>query len=847
MTVFFYWKRRTLAAGLAFVASSFLGTLTLLNPVCSLPTGPSTPPRHPQPTQSLGAFITPVDAKASSSQDGAGRTPHKLIDGSGWGETRPGSGVYTHTGNVYADGNCMWNGDWNSWLVFDLGKPYRVNGFYVWNYNETGLTTRGVKEIAVSASSDGLTFVPVGTFTLNIASGAEDDCGQALAFPRTIPARFLKWQILSNYRGGEQSGLSEVRFSNAQRKAAATAPVVWKPKYPRPAHPKTALGKPLPGAENIMFPQDSGVVNVALPPYNAKGDGRTDDTAAIQKALDDNTDKGAILYLPNGLYRVSDTLRWGGNEGQQRNTVLWGQSRRGTVIQLRDACPGFDQPRRPKGVVYTGHAPAQRFGNEIHNLTVDTGLGNPGACGIQFIANNQGGVYDVSIVSGDGQGIAGLDMGYTNEQGPCLIKNVGIVGFDFGVRVDTSVASETLEHITVAHQNKAGFFNGGQPCTVRDLRSVNEVPAFQAASGFNVLIDCVFQGIGRASSRPAVINDATMMARSLQTSGYKFALENHASGGTRRVAGPNVGQFLSRPGASLFGPPDAGLSLPIRETPEIPWDALRQWAAPQKFIPTAGSGADDSDAIQKAIDSGATTVYLPRGAYHLGHTIILRGNVRRLVGCKAFLIPIAPLNGQSAPLLRLAEGAAATVTVEGINTDFSGGPYFFVEHAAKRTLVLRRLEINFQAADAYHSTGTGDIFIEDVVGRYFQFHHQRLWARQFNPEGDGLHILNDGGTAWILGLKTEGGGTLVQTQDRGRTEILGGFCYAVGNIDQTPMFVIDNADASLSFAEVCYTGKPFSNIVRETQNEATRRMTADDPTWESAFTLFSAHHADAKK
>ena len=68
--------------------------------------------------------------------------------------------------------------------------------------------------------------------------------------------------------------------------------------------------------------------------------------------------------------------------------------------------------------------------------------------------------------------------------------------------------------------------------------------------------------------------------------------------------------------------------------------------------------------------------------------------------------------------------------------------------------------INFQAADAFHGRGPGAVFLEDVVGRFFRFHGEKVWARQFNPEGTGLHVLNDGGDLWILGLKTEGGGTL---------------------------------------------------------------------------------------
>jgi hypothetical protein len=62
-----------------------------------------------------------------------------------------------------------------------------------------------------------------------------------------------------------------------------------------------------------------------------------------------------------------------------------------------------------------------------------------------------------------------------------------------------------------------------------------------------------------------------------------------------------------------------------------------------------------------------------------------------------------------------------------------------------------------------------------VVGREFRFQGQTVWARQFNVEGDGLHVANDGGTLWILGYKTEGGGTLMETTGGGRTEVLGGF------------------------------------------------------------------------
>ncbi len=49
---------------------------------------------------------------------------------------------------------------------------------------------------------------------------------------------------------------------------------------------------------------DPGVANVKAPPYSARGDGATDDTAAIQRALDESRD----VFLPAGHYRISRPL-----------------------------------------------------------------------------------------------------------------------------------------------------------------------------------------------------------------------------------------------------------------------------------------------------------------------------------------------------------------------------------------------------------------------------------------------------------------------------------------------------------------------------------------------------------
>jgi len=773
------------------------------------------------PTASLGAFIAPVGATASSSQ----QTPIHAIDGSGWGETFPGSGVYIHTSDAWADGGTMWisgSNDSKGWIQFDLGQIYQVNGAYIWNYNEGGdLRARGMNRISVTTSLDGHTWLPVGEYPLGLAPGTPDYMGETVSFGKTVQARYFKLQSLGNYRNGEQTGLSEIRFSNAEQKAVISSGEHIA-KYPRPVYPKRALGAALPGAENIVYPADAGIVDVTKAPYNAKGDGVTDDTDAIQQALLDHPNQGAIIYLPNGIYLVSRTLRWGGGDdpfggGAQKEIVLQGQSRNGAVIRLQDNAVGFDNPRTAQGVLWTGRAPAQRFGNEVRNLTIDTGTGNYGADGIHFMANNQGGVRDVTIVSGDGYGPVGLNLGYTDEQGPCFIKNVKVIGFDTGVLTATSVASVTMENITVEHQNIVGLSNGGQPLSVRGLHSLNAVPGVSNTGGLLVLLDSTLTGHGADPHTPAVKNGATLLAHNLKTSGYALALDDEAGG--KQMAGPVVAEYRFPQPMKLLAGMDTTLQQPIQDTPELPWDDPKTWVSPLQFGGKPDDGQDDADAIQKAIDSGATTVYLPRGAYNISRTIILRGAVRRLIGCKAFLIP-GPAITPEAPVFRVADGQAPIVSIEEINTDFSSDRAFLFQDT-RRTLVLRGIADNFRSGDLYRSVSSGTVFLEDVCGQSFHFKNQDVWARQIDPENYGVHVANDGGRLWVLGLKVETGGTVVQTMHGGQTEILGGLSQT-NNGKAAPMFINDNSNVSVTFAEVNNSDHPFLQFVTEAKGAQTK-------------------------
>ena len=66
----------------------------------------------------------------------------------------------------------------------------------------------------------------------------------------------------------------------------------------------------------------------------------------------------------------------------------------------------------------------------------------------------------------------------------------------------------------------------------------------------------------------------------------------------------------------------------MKEPPEIPIDDPKTWANVDDFGADPSGQADSSAAIQRAMDSGATTVFLP-GSYAMKQTVVIRGKVSR--------------------------------------------------------------------------------------------------------------------------------------------------------------------------------------------------------------------------
>lgn len=587
----------------------------------------------------------------------------------------------------------------------------------------------------------------------------------------------------------------------------------------------------------VTFPADGGVLDVRT--FGAKADDDGDDTAAIQKALDAHPNGNRIIYLPPGKWIVRDTLKWPqGERGgfEQKRTILQGAGQSLTILQLPDATPGFTDTAKPKAMIWTGNKPAQRFRNAVRELTIAVGRGNAGAIGLQFNASNQGTIRNLTLRAAGGSGAIGLDMGFTDEIGPLLVRGLVVEGFDIGISTKWPVNSVTFEHVTLRGQRRFGWWNYHQMIFVRGLTSENAVPAIyneKDSWGTVTLLDSRLTGKGAGPKSPGILNERQGYFRNVHISGYAKSVDNADKGrdkGDVVDAGMIVEDTSHRNVTGLFRTiPDNTFAtagkvahLPVKETPVVAWgDPAKDWANIVKFGADPTGKADASAALQAAIDSGARTVYLPAGMrFQFNGTLEIRGPVERIIGLEG----VFHTDGKA--MWKLVDGRhprglpdSKTVIIERMSGT-SGGHGISVQHESKRTLVVSSV-IGF----GVEGHGAGDIFLDDFCGT-LNLHRpgQSAWCRQLNTEHTGTMLRNNGGRLWVLGMKTEKIGTIIETLNGGVTDAAGIFIYSNQGWDgQVPAFVIHNSTVTLAgINERNYNRQPVSLWFRETNGTETR-------------------------
>lgn len=611
------------------------------------------------------------------------------------------------------------------------------------------------------------------------------------------------------------------------------------------------------------YPLDT-VVDVTAAPYNADPSGVEDSTSAIQQAMDDHDGdilKRTILYFPDGTYRLSDSLLLDthdeANGGSGRGIVFQGQSRDGVVLRLDDSAVGFGDPAAPKPVVDFNEANEiggwqfVAFRTYIFDLTLDIGSGNPGAIGLEFCANNSGGLRDVRIISSDPGHAGHVGIYLSTIPGPQLLKRVEVVGFDWGLRTAANPHyTTTAEHLTLRHCREGGIDNRQHSFTIRNLVTDNiDGPAIRNShrDGFVTLVGG-FADNGPAD-QAAILNDGYCFVRDFAVTGYGHAISDHGT----LLAGQIIEEWHHGEADSLFETGrEITLRLPVKETPEPDWDLPENWVSVRDFGATPGDGLDDSAGVQAALDSmvaggansGKHTLYFPTGTYAFLHGVAIPGAVRHVIGCFSLVEPDGDAVNVDPVFTIDGDGELLVIEQIAVTPGWPMRATPFIRNASDRDLVLR--DVMTFWGQSYVNSGNGELFLENVSGtssRYwsgqpqplpsaipqFDFGGQTVWARQLNTEQKDLNCLNDGGDLWILGMKDEEDGTLIKTINGGRTELLGGVCMPLDVDTDHPGYVIENSEMSIVIAG--HTGRNrdlYEVLVRETRNGQTRDLLSRD-------------------
>lgn len=568
----------------------------------------------------------------------------------------------------------------------------------------------------------------------------------------------------------------------------------------------------------FVFPRDPATVIDVKRDLGAKGDGKTDDTDALQKGIDLssglNQKNTKALFLPRGVYRVTRSLMVGNSIGPW----VYGEDRDRTIIRLDDGAKGVTAVIRSHPSE-TEAGSADWFMRNFRGFTIDAG-NNPEADGIRFFSNNTGILKDV-VVRGNGK--VGVNSGFLGQAGPSLVQDVRIQGFEVGVKSEW-IWGQTLSRVVIEDARKTGVSINGHTVAIEDLTVKRAPLAIHVKlpndwywwSGVAAVINSSFAA--SAPDGPAILNEGVLYARNVKASGFGRVLESRTPVGSKD--GSLLAEYFSHPVRKAFDAPDSGLGLPIKQEPRVAWETNpAKWLCANDFGVTVGDSSDDTAAIQKALDAaaaqGRTFVYFRGTGGPDPNWVLMEGTVKvkapvrqimglgwaRLMGKGKFVVDDA-----SAPFTKFQ------------NIDSFGGPPVGVENAAQsKVMVVESCGVRVLG------TGKGDIFVTDMPGGIFLTSPgQKAWARHLNPEGtsDSGLVANSGGDLWVLGVKHEGVGVRFRTEKGGRTEVFGVFNYLAGVPEGDRRAAFEVQDGQLSVAgwrEISFAGPTSGVKVRETR------------------------------
>lgn len=606
-------------------------------------------------------------------------------------------------------------------------------------------------------------------------------------------------------------------------------------------------------SQRIVFPQSECILNLQTD-LGAAGDGVTDDTEALQAGLDSSSSYRAsrryVLYIPNGVYRVTDMLvvsRFA--TGSAMGPWVYGEHRDSVIIRLDDTTPSCTTVVK---CFENSPGNADYFMRNLRNFTIDVG-NNPATDGIWFFSNNTGILKDVTIT---GTGRTGVRSTF-GQNGPNLIQDVAIRGFENGIR-SAWAWGQTLSRIDMDNVSATGVEVTANVLVAEDLSISDAALPFLINypnnwtwwCGLASIVNSDFGGSGDM----AMQNKGYVWAREVSCPDFTTAVSSEA-GEKQSLTGSPVDEYHSHAPTALFqNQVERSLNLPIKREPYMPWETeVSKWECANDHGARFGDKQDDTEAFQDAIDAaaaeGKTVVYINgvKGGdpnwYNISGEVKIHGSVRWIIGLGYARIlggnpGAADFPGNLGRFV-VDNNSADTVKLLSLCVFSGSNTLGYENRSTDKTLIVESCHGHIIGS------GTGDIFVTDMAGGMtLTGKGQNVWARQLNPEGEreqGL-VYNSGADLWVLGMKCEGAGIRVRTVNGGRTEILGMFNYTTAKIEESdtrPIFDVKDASLSVTaFREYAPGYAPYRRKVTETRGSTVKFEPGPDKPherWNSAL------------
>ena len=459
------------------------------------------------------------------------------------------------------------------------------------------------------------------------------------------------------------------------------------------------LGAILPAVSQSVFtmhPDDSHAAYLQPGAFGAVADGKADDTAAIQAAINrvQETTREGIVFVAPGSYRISRTIYlWSGIR-------LIGYGAHRPVFVLGPRTPGFQKghgflgtgrymlqfaSRRPPPGKPVVDANEFTFYSGISNINFQIGPGNPAAIAVRFHVAQHSFLEHMRFQVGDGRAaIEDVGNGATDlriEGGEYGIISVRTApGWQF-MLTDSSFAGQrraaihtqevgmTLVHDRIAHTPVAVEITPGQTeeLYARDL-------VLQDIGRAAVVLGDAQKAHNEITLDHMVCNNVPQVVEGGSGSGGDFAVkgnsrpfvEEHLTIG--EVIGPDGRErgvevhHSEREGAGHTVPSDIPALPPMREWVNV------------HTLGVKGDGSDETAALQSAINAHRV-LYFPSGFYRVTNTLRLRKDSVLIgfnPGTTALIVtndsPQFTGEGPPTPVVESAHGGAAIISGIGIVT-----------------------------------------------------------------------------------------------------------------------------------------------------------------------------------